>query len=326
MYGKAGLFLVLMTFAASLCQAEIQGEVIAAYNGTVGRMGVMPASGNVPFQYIDCGGIDLTHNGAPRYWLATEVGTSVVPPGVPNTVLTASDEDCQQTLLLFAAPNIRFDYVRWSHDGNRIAVHALVYDVDTGALVEDAICVAEVIRDGTGRPVAIGTLVPLVHGARALFAWSGDDQRIAYIVAAPRSVGGTQTDIWVHDIPSGVDTNITNSPDYSEDAPDYSPVAERIAFHRRPVNVKGSSNYDIFTISASGGTATRITGVTSGARKSSTYPGYSPDGQYLLYLSDDNNYGGTERDLYRIKSDGSGKATNLTGKQTGLFGRNLWRR
>lgn len=320
---KARLFLASMTFAASLCQAEIQGEVIAAYNGTVKRMGLMAASGNLPFQYINCRANDLTHNGAPRYWLAAEVGTTEVAPGVPNTVLTASDEDCQQTLLLFAAPNIRFDNVRWSHDGNRIAVHALVYDLDTGALTDDAIYVANVIRDGTGRPVAIGNLVPLIHGSRAWFAWSGDDQRIAYIVAAPRSGGGTQTDIWVHDIPSGVDTNITNSSDYSEDAPDYSPVAERIAFHRGPVNVKGSSNYDIYTISASGGTATRITGVTSGARKNSTHPSYSPDGQYLLYLSDDS--GGTERDLYRIRSDGSGKAMNLTGKQTGLFALHMWR-
>ena len=51
---KASLFLASMTFAASLGQAEIQGEVIAAYNASVGRVGVMPANSNLPFQYISC--------------------------------------------------------------------------------------------------------------------------------------------------------------------------------------------------------------------------------------------------------------------------------
>jgi Tol biopolymer transport system component len=317
-----------MTFAASLCQAEIQGEVIAASNGFLGRVGVMPANSNLPFLYISCSWppYDLTHNGPPRYWLATPNGTSVLPNGWNINELAASDEDCQQTITLFTSPNMRFGAARWSHDGNRIAAGAWVWDLDTGEIAEEGIYVADVLRDGTGRPVGIANLALLIRTyAASMISWSGDDQRIAYQVSAPRSGGGTQIDIWVRDIPSGVETNITNSPDYSEDSPAYSPVAERIAFRREVPARNGEYRYDIYTMPAFGGAATRITTPTTPGGTHNEIPSYSPDGQYLLFVSSDGSFE-RDRDLYRIKSDGSGKATNLTGKQKGFFGINRWRR
>ena len=87
--------------------------------------------------------------------------------------------------------------------------------------------------------------------------------------------------------------------------------------------MRGTYRYDIFTIPAVGGTALQITtkGTTGAAQN--LFPSYSPDGQYLAFASGASLFA---FDIYRIKADGSGKAVNLTGKRTGSFRYNRWRR
>ena len=185
---------------------------------------------------------------------------------------------------------------------------------------------ADVVRDGTGRPVGVSGLHRVIASpGELLISWSDDDQRIAYVAAAPDANGGLQNDIWVHDLATSTSSNVTNSTGFNEDHPAFSPVDDRIAFIRR-VAVRGTYRYDIFTQPASGGTVTQVTTKGTTGAPQNLFPCFSPDGQYLTFSSGSSMSAVAEIDIYRIKADGSGRASNLTGKRTGSFRIPAWRR
>jgi len=68
-------------------------------------------------------------------------------------------------------------------------------------------------------------------------------------------------------------------------------------------------------------TSKKTTGASSNRR-----PSFSPDGQQLSFSSGSSGSPLTRYDIYRIRSDGSGKAVNLTGKRDGDFRYHVWRR
>ena len=312
---------LLLTASAT---AAVPGEVIAAHNLATGRYAVMSATNGSNFVEVACGG-DLTHGGSPRYFLTSVAGTILLPDGYFNSELAAADEDCVQQLIISNTGTMRFSNLpQWSPDGSKIAVYADRFDSAHEIPVERGIFVADVVRPvGSGQPTGIANLqLAIPAQGEVLISWSGDSQRIAYVASGPNGSNGQQADIFIYDLAADVSVNVTNTPDVNEDHPEYSPADERIAFIRL-ITVRGTYRYDIFTIPAVGGTALQVTtkGTTGAAQN--LFPSYSPDGQYLAFASGASLFA---FDIYRIKADGSGKAVNLTGKRTGSFRYNRWRR
>jgi hypothetical protein len=316
----AVLFLITTTATAA-----VPGEVIAAHNLSTGRYAVMSAANGGDFVEVACGG-DLTYDGgSPRYFLSSVAGTIVMPDGFYNSELAASDEDCVLQLIISNSGTMRFSTTpHWSPDGSKIAVYAEPFDLVSGTPMERGIFVADVVRAaGSGRPTGIANLrLAIPSQGEVLISWSGDSQRIAYVGSAPNGSNGQQADIFIYDLWANLSVNVTNSPDVNEDHPAYSPASERIAFIRL-MTVRGTSRYDIFTIPASGGTALQVTTKGTTGASQNLFPCFSPDGQYLSFSSGSSLYA---FDIFRLKADGSGKAVNLTGKRTGSFRYNMWRR
>ena len=314
--------LLLVTTAAT---AAVPGEVIAAHNLSTGKYAVMSAANGGNFVEVACGG-DLTYDGgSPRYFVSSVVGTIVMPDHFNNSELAASDEDCVLQLIISNSGTMRFSTTpHWSPDGSKIAVYAEHFDLASALVLERGIFVADVVRTaGSSRPTGIANLhLAIPSQGEVLMSWSGDSQRIAYVGSAPNGSNGQQADIFVYDLGADASVNVTNTPDVNEDQPAYSPASERIAFIRL-ITVRGTYRYDIFTMSASGGTALQVTtkGTTGAAQN--LFPCFSPDGQYLSFASGSSLYA---FDIYRLKADGSGKAVSLTGKRTGSFRYNVWRR
>lgn len=320
---KKALF--LLAFVASTSQAAVVGEIIAAHNQW-GTYVVMSASNGGQFAEVNCG-LDLTHGGSPRYFLQS-INTPIFFPDFNyGNELVAADEDCAESVMISDEPTMRFSSLpHWSPDGSQIAVYADRWDFDTGKIAESGIYLANVTYDATGRPSGAANFLLIIPSAgEILMSWSGDGKRIAYVGNAPSSSGGSQADIFVYDLSLRTSDNVTNTPDTNEDHPAYSPVGDRIAFIQL-VEYRGTFLYDIFTIPSSGGPTTRVTSKKTTGSPANMFPCFSPDGQYLSFSSGSLMAPIKDFDIYRIKADGSGKATNLTGKRSGSFLYHAWRR
>lgn len=318
------LALLLALGGATTAVGEIDGEVIAAHNRLTGNYAVMAAANGAGFTEMDCGG-DLTYQGVPRYFLKSVPGTTVLPDGYLNNQMVAADENCAQTMFLFGQPaNMRFSTVpRWSPDGSRIAVYARAFDLDSGIEIASGIHVADVVREGTGRPVGIENLaleIPLP--GEASISWSGDGSRLAYVGSLPDGQGGQQTDIFVHHLGTTFSYNVTETDASNENNPSWSPVDERIAFQRL-VSDRNGYRWDIFTVSSAGGPATQVTSRRTTGQPQNIMPCFSPDGEFLSFSGGDAWF---DNDIYRIRADGSGKAVKLTRRRDGDFRLNFWRR
>jgi Tol biopolymer transport system component len=243
--------------------------------------------------------------------------------------MVAADEDCAASYVISDEPGMRFSTGHWSPDGRTIAVHVERWDLSTGGLVESGIYLADVVfLNGAGsRPIGISNLrLAILLAGETLFSWSGDGSRIAYRGAAPDGQGGTQADILIYNRLTGETTNVTNTPALHEDAPSLSPVDDRIAYQLR-VAIRGTYRFDIFTIPVAGGVPTQITYKGTTGAPQNRNPAFSPDGQYLVFVSGSSIWPLVDFDVYKIRADGSGKAVNLTGKRAGDFlGLVEWRR
>ncbi len=135
----------------------------------------------------------------------------------------------------------------------------------------------------------------LIHGASA--TWSRDSKYVAFHASesgtgAPiRNDPGSATidsDIFtinVDDMLSGTGArvNITNSPEWIDEDPDWSPIVDVIAFTRHSVTSSKTNPTDaeIYLINADGsGTPSRLTNNGQEERA----PAWSPDGTKILYM------------------------------------------
>jgi len=308
---------------ADATHAELADEFLVVHNRRTGNYAVMRASDGGGYREVSCGG-DLTRGGAPRYFLRSVAGPIELPDGYLNSVLTVATEDCGWSTTLAGQPsNVRFSTLpQWSPDGSRIAAFANWFDPDSGIETASGIYLADVVRDGAGRPVGITNLaLAIPMPGEGAISWSGDGGRIAYVGSAPDGRGGQQLDVFVADLASGASYNLTATDDTSENQPSWSPVDERIAFTRF-LSVRGAFRYDLFVLPSSGGEATQLTAKGTTGKPQNILPAFSPDGRYLAFSSGDAWY---RNDLYRIRSDGSGKAVNLTAKREGDFRYSFWR-
>ena len=114
-------------------------------------------------------------------------------------------------------------------------------------------------------------------------SWSPDGRRIVVArglgTTPPEGELSAPTDLWVIDLASGRDRQLTDSPDTWEGWADWSPDGRRIAFEG---DLAEPGNSDVYTIRVDGGDLRRLT----------TRPGYegdahySPDGQSIAFDSD----------------------------------------
>ena len=315
---------------ASLCtgaaQAAVVGEVIAAYMWGPGKYAVMSAANGSQYAELNCGG-DLTQTGAPRYFITSLPGAVQLPDGYLNSEIVAADEDCAVTMILSDRPDMRFSNLpRWSPDGARIAVYGDRFEPLNPVPVESGIYLLDIVRAAGGRPVGIDNLrlvIPMV--GEGSLGWSGDGGRLVYGLGVPDGQGQYRGDIFVHDLASGVSQNVTNTPGESEGRPSFSPVDNRITFEK-VIDYRGSRRLDVFVMDAAGGPVTQITSKRNTSAPTNAFPVFSPDGQYLLYSSGTLSLTPAGFDLYKIRSDGSGKAVNLTSKRSGDYRFHVWRR
>ena len=313
----------LMSFSPTgVVLAEVPGQVIAARDTTTGWTAVMSAADGSNFTKVNCGG-DLTHQGSPRYFLDTIQTGHPLPGGLLDTELAAFNDDCTEAIILTNTPSIQFSIPRWSPDGQSIAVYGIEYNLETGEVVEQGLYLADVLRDDSERPAGIADLHLVIVGHGIVPAsWSGDGQRLAYVAAMPDGKGGSQGDIFVYDLGTSISSNVTNTPNFREDHPAYSPVDGRIAFTRQ-VAVRGGYRYDIFTIQDLGGAEVQVTSKSTASNPQNKNPSFSPDGLYLSFVSGDP---WKRFDIYRMKANGSGKTVNLTYRRPGNFESNVWRK
>jgi WD40-like Beta Propeller Repeat len=319
-------FLVLLLASAGPTYAEVTGEVIASDLYYSANTAVMSAANGGQYTEVPCGS-DLTHGGSPRYFLGSVATGYYLPDGYEGSELIAADEGCVDPLVITNSPDMRFSTTpHWSPDGTRIAVYGERWDLEGGALLESGVFVMDVVYDGTGRPIGTENshLVIPVSG-ETLLSWSGDATSLAYINGASDGAGGTQSDVFVFDLISGLSSNVSNSRGVSEGEPNFSPVDDRIAYTSL-VQVRGSFRYDIFTVDAISGGVVQVTSKATTGKPANRFPVFSPDGQYLSFSSGSVLGPIMSFDIYKIKANGSGKAVNLTGKRDGDFRYHVWRK
>ena len=114
-------------------------------------------------------------------------------------------------------------------------------------------------------------------------SWSPDGRRIVVARGAattpPEGRLTAPTDLWIIDLVSGRDRQLTNSPDTWEGWPDWSPDGRRIAFEG---DLSEPGNDDVYTIGADGRDLRRLTsqpGFDADAH-------YSPDGRSIAFESE----------------------------------------
>ncbi len=116
------------------------------------------------------------------------------------------------------------------------------------------------------------------------------------LYAAPPSPGMAQ-DIFTLDV-SGTPRNLTNTPDFEEDFPARSPDGNRIAFVGSPSGTANLPQRQIFVMNADGSNRVQL---TQGAGPH-TNPVWSPDGQWIAYLS---KAAGGDWQVWVMRADGS---------------------
>lgn len=315
--------MLVATTLASPAQAEVVGEVIASYIYAAGSTALFSAANGAQYATVPCRG-DLSHGGIPRYFLRSEPSANLLPDGYQGSEMVASDEDCTQSVVIGTTPDMRFSTVpRWSPDGTRIATYAERWDLQGGGLAEQGIFIMDVIEDLAGFPTGVENLrliIPL-PGEGSL-SWC-DNNWLVYHAGVPEGTG-TQNDLFLFDVDLESGFNVTNTPGVSELNPSCSPIDDRIAYSRL-VAIRGSYRFDIFTIDAVSGATVQVTGKKTTGSPANRTPQFSPDGQYLAFSSGSLVGPIMPFDIYKIRSDGSGKAVNLTSRREGDFRAPIWR-
>src|SRR5918994_1337699 len=219
-----------------------------------------------------------------------------------------------------AAPKLSPTGKRMVFESNRFRLDAPLFNqlVVTDLFLMDTVVSAKEPTDWASREH-----VHLVRGASS--SWHPDGRRIAYHASASgtgvpiRSDPGSATsdsDIFsmsVDEFLAGEEApvNLTNSPDWIDDDPDYSPDGEKIVFTRHGVNDPHANSFtaEIYVMNADGSGLTRLTFTDEEERG----PAWSPDGSMITYACRKGSNATFE--ICVMNADGSGQ-TRLTFNDT----------
>jgi Tol biopolymer transport system component len=304
-----GSAVAALTLSAA-APAAIPGEVIVANDATVGSYVLVLPGGGIA-RTVACGG-DLSNGPSARSFARPE------PVGVENPYqIVAYDEDCGAPTTLFSDASLGIRLVRWSRDGTRLGFYAQRFQ--SGAVVEQGIYVGEVLRVGplpatlTNVRLAVPLSTPF-----AFFSWASDNRRVTFDLEQ-----AGQADIMIASVDTGVVVNVTNTPGESERRPDFSPADDRIAF-TKVTWMHSIVRTDVFIMSSSGGAQTQLTTKSNTHTSINIHPSWSPDGASITFSGMPN--GQPLRHIYRVRSDASGKAVDLTPESDHSFAAPQWRR
>jgi TolB protein len=128
-------------------------------------------------------------------------------------------------------------------------------------------------------------------------AWSPDGEHLVwmhFLSSEPPPGSSPQTDLWIVDLQTGVQRNLTNTPDTWEAGPQWSPDGKRIAYDS---DLLEPGNNDIYTIRPDGFDLRRL---TRGPGYDET-PNYSPNGDHIAFDSDQTGNG----NVFVMRTDGS---------------------
>jgi Tol biopolymer transport system component len=186
-------------------------------------------------------------------------------------------------------PDFEARYAAWSPDGRRLAFTLQVDGIWRLAIADSN---GSVSFPG---PERLGWL-----------AWS----RGALLYAAQAGPGSPQ-DIFALDL-SGTPRNLTDTPDAEEDFPDRSPDGRRIVFVASPPGQSNLPQRQIYIMNADGGGRIQLT-QDAGPH---TNPVWSPDGQWIAYLS---QAGGGDWQVWAMRADGSEARQITFGEERKFF-------
>jgi Tol biopolymer transport system component len=212
---------------------------------------------------------------------------------------------------------------RWSPDGTKVAFVAWSSEEDApGAVVGTYdVWIADVVPGASSVTLAnFRDLSPeVITGTVWPLSWSDDSEWITY---SRRNWPGTIYSVYVVDVDSGAEFNV--SPDGSRNefqpafAPDDNGSTYRIGFMRSEPAVTPTNYLWVGSLTATSGApngpltgVTQLTSKKSGNIVNAGYPAWEPDGNHLVFSGTDNGYSG-RYDLYRIGADGKGKARSIT--------------
>jgi hypothetical protein len=248
------------------------------------------APGQIAFgQQRADGNYDLlvaTLDGAPPRALITG-GNDTAPAWSPDGTRLAITHSIDQRRGIFVGgadnpaaqpaspPDLEARYAAWSPDGRRVAFTLQVNGVWRLAIAEPGGAVS------FPGPERLGWL-----------AWA----RGGLLYAAQAGPGVPQ-DIFALDT-SDTPRNLTNTPDFEEDFPDRSPDSQRIVFVASPPGQQSLPQRQIYVMNADGGGRAQLTQGTG----PHTNPVWSPDGQWIAYLS---QAGGGDWQVWVMRADGS---------------------
>lgn len=186
------------------------------------------------------------------------------------------------------------------------------------------------IADGSNGPVTTmrldGTLIATPPINASYLALSPDGKQLAYAAEGK--------DIFILDIESGATVSLAGAsdPTFVETMPAWSSDGATIAFVRTTGEVRGYAlavPSDIFTVPATGGTATLLPGAGNGGFN--YYPAYSPDGRWLAFTrhtTGSSTRADPQAEVYLVPAQGGQAlrlaANDLAGGQTLIGASNSW--
>ncbi len=180
-----------------------------------------------------------------------------------------------------------------SPDGTKIAFAGSEHDPETWEIVSQGIYVMN--PNGSDQKKVLDIPKPIRS-----FQWSPDSRKITYS-SYDEKKGLNTTDIFVLDVLTGANTNLTNSPDVGDMDPAWSPDGKKIAFcsgvtrqgyHLRVMNADGTNVVDLHDLSD----------------YPQGFPSWSTDGKRILFTD--------RQSIYSINADGTNLKTLLQGADT----------
>jgi len=299
--------------------------VIYFNNQGTGTTWSMKADGSDKQQVLDWQSHDVTHGGAPHWFLVSR-------EWLAGSEYELFATDGNQWVQLTADPSTYKSLPRWSPDGDYVAfgfirrfTEPTEYGIAAGRVREADGTFIDCSSIYTGCPTFTDVVFdPDDLSGPGYVSWSPDGGSLAYIrhpeadewgraIAWDLYVVEVGFDIW-GDVsgPLNSPVNVTNSPELYKQNSDWSACLDgqcntRIAFTMSPPGT--TSRRNIHTIKPDGTDLRQVT--SSKSTINNTTPHYSPDGVHIAYMRW--KTGVFKYNIFRIEADGSGKAVNLTG-------------
>ena len=293
-----------------------------------------------------CG--DLSHEGVAGHRFFIRAEPSSVP-GQSNDLVVYT-EDYNSRTVLVSDKSFHPVSANWSLDGNRISYYeywCAQTDADNQCIENrHGIVVADVVRDNaTNTPSALinerRVAEAISPDSLASPTWTPDNQRVAYSLGRWSSSGSVYHAYLVTVPPStSVETPTTNEIAFSGGV-----SLNYLALRFSPINITNAQNQQIFRLAFqritekrpytrfdifscdvpanyNGSSTLPVKRMSNGTNAKNFYDAsfgdWSPDGQWLVYNASSGNLY-APHDVYKLKSDGSSKAVNLTNSKTSMI-------